>query len=255
MIRLTSLSCSYGKKAKPVLRDVSFTLNKGEIAILLGPNGAGKSTLLQAVLGNIKFYEGDILIDGKNIKELSARQRAKLIAYVPQSFHFAPSSVYDAILLGRIPYFAFAPSQEDHAYVNQIIQEMGLETLASRNVTELSGGEKQKVAIARALAQGSEILVLDEPTSNLDLAAQAQIASLIKGLAKRKNLTILMSIHDLNLALNIGKSFIFLKNGFLIGQKQASQIDEDLISSVFDIEAKKIKQDDHEYFIFGGHGS
>ena len=151
MIRLTSLSCCYGKKAKPVLHDVSFALNKGEIAILLGPNGAGKSTLLQAVLGNIKFYKGDIIIDGKNIKELSVRERAKLIAYVPQSFHFAPSSVYDAILLGRIPYFTFAPSPEDHAYVHQIIQEMGLETLASRNVTELSGGEKQKVAIAEIL--------------------------------------------------------------------------------------------------------
>lgn len=254
MIQVKNLSTRYARNAPEVLHDVSFGLGEGEIGILLGPNGSGKSTLIQCLLGQMKRAEGEILIGGKPVMEMRTSDRARLLAYVPQTPSFAPSTVYDAVMLGRLPYFAFAPTKEDQDIVETVLAEMSLEHLATRNVLELSGGERQRVAIARALAQQSRILLFDEPTSNLDISAETTIAEMVKALAKKKGLTVLLSMHDINLALGIGDRFLFLKDGRLVSDGDADSVNEKTIESVFGIHAKRVYVEDKTLFIYGGNG-
>lgn len=252
MIDVSHLSTRYSKSSPEVLHDVSFSLKEGEITVLLGPNGAGKSTLIQCILGQMKRREGAIILNGKPIEETKHIERARLMAYVPQSPSFAPATVYDAVMLGRIPYFAFAPTKEDHDIVEEALHEMSLDDLATRNVAELSGGEKQRVAIARALAQKSRILLFDEPTSNLDISAETLIAEMVKGLAKKKGLTVLLSMHDLNLALSVGDRFLFLKDGKIISDGDRDSVTEKTVESVFGVKCERVQINEKTIFVYGG---
>lgn len=252
MIELRHLSSSYGKRRDDVLHDVSFTLSKGQIGIVLGPNGAGKSTLLKSVVGLLQPISGEIDIEGKPLSEYKARERAQKIAYVPQSISFAPATVFATVMLGRLPYFSFSPSKEDERIVTETLEEMGLAGFAERNVLELSGGEKQKVAIARALAQQTDIIVFDEPTSNLDITNEAAIVSAVSELAKEKGKTVLFSIHDLNLALTAGDHFLFLNEGKVVSEGDASIFTEETVEKTFGIHATKLMTQEGTYFIYGG---
>ena len=252
MIEVSHLSTAYTKKSPEVLHDVSFTMNEGEITVLLGPNGAGKSTLIQCLLGQMKRAQGEIRFKGKPLAGMKSAERARSFAYVPQSPRFAPATVYDAVMLGRLPYFAFAPTKEDQDVVEEVLSDMSLADLAMRNVMELSGGEKQRVAIARALAQRSEALLFDEPTSNLDIAAETMIAGMVKTLAKEKGLTVLLSMHDINLALSVGDRFLFLKEGRAVSFGDKESVTEKVIANVFGIQAKSLQIDKQKLFIFGG---
>lgn len=251
MIELRNVSASYRKKGPKVIRDISFTLEQGKVGVLLGPNGAGKSTLIRCVLGLLR-YEGEILLDGTPCSSMSVHERSKKIAYVPQSLSFAPATVYDAVMVGRLPHFGLTPSEEDKLAVMKAIIDMGLEGVAMRNVLELSGGERQKVAIARALAQEANILILDEPTSNLDIAAETNISKMVKFLAKERGFTVLLSMHDLNLALSIGDRFLFLKEGTLYGSGGIEAVDEETIANVFGIQAKRVHIENREFILYGG---
>ena len=252
MINISHLSVAYRRKDAPVLKDINLDVKPGEIVILLGPNGAGKSTLLQSVLGNLKPQQGEITIANTPNAKLKTSERARLLAYVPQHFSFAPSSVYDAIMVGRIPYFGFSPREEDHKIVRDVIQEMSLEELALRNVLELSGGERQRVAIARAIAQQTKILILDEPTSNLDISAETKASAMVATMAKEKGLTVLMSMHDINLALTLGDRFAFLRDGKLIACLKREEVGTGIIADVFGIKVKAIPNNGHDYFIYEG---
>ncbi|MBO6284984.1 MAG: ABC transporter ATP-binding protein [Bacilli bacterium] len=252
MITCTHLSTHYGKNTPDVLQDLSFHLEKGKVGVLLGSNGAGKSTLLKCVLGELR-YQGEILVDGQNLKELKPKQRAALIAYVPQNLSFAPSSVFDAVMVGRIPHFAFAPSKEDEEIVWSTLGDLGMEELALRNVLELSGGERQKVAIARAMVQQAKVLIFDEPTSNLDIAAEHAVVEMVESIAKEKGLTVLLSMHDLNLALEVGDTFAFLKDGRIIAQGDEDIVNEKTIAEAFGIIARRVSVDNKGFIVYGGH--
>lgn len=251
MIRVQGVSTRYGKKNPEVLKRVDFELPEGCIGVLLGPNGSGKSTMLQCLLGLMK-YEGEIFRDGVSLKGLSSRERAKKIAYVPQTLSFAPSSVYDAVMIGRIPHFGLTPGDKDIEMVRETLDELGLSDLAARNVLELSGGERQKVAIARALVQEAKILVFDEPTSNLDIAAEEAILSLVHKLCKEKGLTVLLTMHDLNLALQVGERFILLKGGEVIASGDDSIVNEDNIASAFGVHVERVHVNGKNFIIHGG---
>jgi len=252
MIAFDHLSTRYSKKSPEVLHDVSFALEKGQIGILLGPNGAGKSTLIHCVLGTMKRYEGNVIIDGVNGRELSVSERAKKIAFVPQNPSFSPSFVYDCVLLGRLPHFRITPSEHDHQVVEEVLEEMNLSDLAFRNVLELSGGERQRVAIARALAQQADILLLDEPTSNLDVSAELMIRSTLQELANKKGLTMLIAVHDLNLALSLGNRFALLKEGKLIGFGGEETLSSERIEETYGVCPQFIESDGHRYVVFKG---
>ena len=251
MIRLEHVTASYSRKGPKVLDNVSFELKEGNVGVLLGPNGSGKSTLLKCVLGLLK-YEGEIYFDEKAASQMASSECSKLIAYVPQDLAFAPSTVFDAVMLGRLPYFGLAPSEEDRFIVLKTLDEMGLAELVLRNVMELSGGERQKVALARALAQETKILVLDEPTSNLDIAAEVNIVKMVKNLAKERGFTVLLSMHDLNLALSIGDEFAFLKQGQIRAYGGPMTMNEDTIASVFGIHAKRVHIEERDFIVYGG---
>lgn len=251
MIEVKNLTFSYSKRGPEVLSDVSFGLPSGNIGVLLGPNGVGKSTLFRCVLGLAKPQGGTVCIDGKDIYAMKARERAAHIAYVPQKVSFAPLSVYDAVMVGRLPYFSIAPKRKDHEAVCECLEEFGLTPLMNRNVLELSGGEQQIVAIARAYAQGASVLVFDEPTSNLDIANRALVLKQIKRLAE-KGLTVLLSMHEINDALEIGDRFYFVKDKGLFAQGDASVFTSETLSSVFGVRGEIHLVNDKRIFVLGG---
>ena len=181
------------------------------------------------------------------------RERARRIAYVPQDIHFGALSVFDSILMGRISYFGLKAGPEDYEAVEKIVREMGLEAFAQRNVEELSGGERQKVAIARAMAQEPKLMVFDEPTGNLDIANEQLIMSEAKKLAREKHIGILSSLHDLNQALFFGDRFFFLKDGVVKYAGGPECINEAVIRDVFDVDVR-IAQLDGQKIILGGYG-
>ncbi|MBR4777147.1 MAG: ABC transporter ATP-binding protein [Lachnospiraceae bacterium] len=242
-LEIKDLSFRYFKRGPLVLDKVSFSLNKGEIGVILGKNGSGKTTLFKNVLGLVKPTGGSISFNGKDLSKVSRRERAGYIAYVPQNVEFGALSVFDTVLMGRMPYFGLISGKEDEKKTFKVLEEMGLTDLASRNVTELSGGERQKVAIARAFTQEPELMVFDEPTGNLDIANEQLILNEAKRIATDKGIGILTSLHDLNHALAVGDKFFFLKNGKLLYTGGKDIISKELIKEVFDAEVSII---DHE---------
>ena len=213
MLNIENLTFRYDRSGLAVLNGASLQLEQGEIGILLGKNGSGKTTLFKNLLGINKPSGGKIRFDGQNLLKMPRRERARRIAYVPQDIQFGALTVFDSILMGRVSYFGLKASHEDYVAVEKIIRDMGLESFAQRNVDELSGGERQKIAIARAMAQEPKLMVFDEPTGNLDISNEHLIFREAKKLAREKNISILSSLHDLNQALAFGDKFFFLKNG------------------------------------------
>jgi iron complex transport system ATP-binding protein len=187
--------------SKEVLKSVSLDLGKGEVMSLVGPNGSGKTTLLKCINKILKPQKGQILIDSNNIGQINLKAMAKILGYVPQSAATSfPLTVFDMVMLGRKPHVDWGIGLKDKEIVFNIINMMDLGELTFRLFNELSGGEKQKVLMARALAQEPGILLLDEPTSNLDLKHQMEVMSLVVEMVKQKELSAVMAIHDLNLA-------------------------------------------------------
>ena len=218
MLKIDSLSVAYGDKV--VLRDVSFEVGPGEILALIGPNGAGKSTLIRAVTGVVPVKSGRVSVDGQNLVGLSPAQRAKILAVVPQARQLGGAfSVEQAVMMGRTPYLNWLgqESESDKAAVRSALEQTCLETFADRPIAKLSGGEQQRVLLARALAQSTPVLLLDEPTNHLDLQHQTNLLSIVKRLADEKNLAVVMAMHDLNLVSFFADRVALLVDGELKG--------------------------------------
>ena len=251
MLELENVVFRYSRRAEPVLRGVSLTLNDGEIGILLGKNGAGKTTLFQCILGLAAPESGSIRFDGEDLLKMPRRERAKLVAYVPQHIHVGALSVFDSILLGRLSRFGMQPGREDFEATERILAEMQLEPLAGRNAEELSGGEKQKIAIARALVQEPRLLIFDEPTGNLDIANEELIIDEAKKAARQRGVAILSSLHDLNQALCLGDKFFLLRDGAVRYAGDESVLTSEVIGDIFDIQSRIITVDGKK-IILGG---
>ena len=175
MLNVENVTFRYSRFSRPVLNGVNLRLEPGEIGILLGKNGSGKTTLFKNILGIHKPDGGRILFEGEDLLNMSRRERARRIAYVPQDIHFGALTVFDSIMLGRISYFGLKSGDNDYKAVEKILIDMHLEEFAFRMVDELSGGERQKIAIARAMAQVPKLMIFDEPTGNLDIANEQLI--------------------------------------------------------------------------------
>lgn len=251
MLELEHLHFSYTRRGKEVLRDLSLTLPEGEVGILLGKNGCGKTTLFKCLLGLEKPTGGTVSFAGQELTRLSPRERARLVAYVPQHIHFGNLSVYDSVLMGRISYFGAKAGAADREAVDRILEEMGLEDFAERSAEELSGGEKQKIAIARALAQEPRLLIFDEPTGNLDMANEHLIIREARRLAETRGITILSSLHDLNQALQMGDRFFLMRDGQIRYTGGSEVISPETIHEILDSDIRILNLDG-EKIVIGG---
>ncbi|NLZ38587.1 MAG: ABC transporter ATP-binding protein [Firmicutes bacterium] len=211
MIQVQELFFSY-RNGEPVLQDINFSVAKGQCTAVLGNNGAGKSTLIKCLNRILQPQEGIVYVNGENILQLKRNDVAKSLAYVAQHNEGVRFTVFDTVLLGRKPYIKFEPTDEDFRLVESVIKRMKLEDFALRYIDELSGGELQKVMLARALAQQPQVLLLDEPTSNLDLRNQYEVLEIVREIAKTEQISVVLIIHDLNLALRYCDKFLLLKN-------------------------------------------
>ena len=251
MLNVENLTFRYSKFARPVLNGASLQLKAGEIGILLGKNGSGKTTLFKNILGINKPGSGKILFEGEDLLKMSRKERARRIAYVPQDIRFGALTVFDSIMLGRISYFGMKSGDEDYKAVEKILMDMHLEGFAFRMVDELSGGERQKIAIARAMAQEPKLMVFDEPTGNLDIANEQLIIEEARKLAKEKNIAILSSLHDLNQALAFGDKFFFLKNGVVKYAGGREIITPEVVKDTFDVDVR-IREIDGQTVVLNG---
>lgn len=238
MLKVENLHFSYGGHGNPVLKGVSLELKQGQVGILLGKNGCGKTTLFKNVLGIEKPQGGRIFFDGENLLKMKRRERARRIAYVPQHIHFGDLSVFDSVLMGRVSYFGMKAGREDYEAVEKILKDMQLSEFANRSAEELSGGEKQKIAIARAMAQEPKLMIFDEPTGNLDIANEHLIIEEAKKLAREKNIGILSSLHDLNQSLSFGDRFFFMKDGVVKYAGGKEIVTEEIIREIFDVDVQ-----------------
>ncbi len=253
MLKCENLTFRYGRLSNPVLRGASLELKQGEIGILLGKNGSGKTTLFKNILGIHTPADGSIRFDGENLLKMPRRERARRIAYVPQDIHFGALSVFDSILMGRVSYFGLKAGREDYRAVEKIVKDMGLEAFAHRNVDELSGGERQKIAIARAMAQEPKLMVFDEPTGNLDIANEQLIMEEARKLSREKNISILSSLHDLNQALAFGDKFFLLKNGVVKYSGGREIITPEVVKDIFDIDVRILEIDGRTVVLSGSN--
>ncbi len=251
MLTIENLSFRYGKRTPQILKGVYMELQAGEIGILLGKNGSGKTTLFKNILGILSPTAGSIHMDGRNLRKMSRKERARQIAYVPQDIQFGALTVFDSVLMGRVSYFGVKAGPADYKAVEKILADMHLESYAMRNVEQLSGGERQKVAIARAMAQEPKLMVFDEPTGNLDIANEQLIIEEAKKLAREKNIAILSSLHDLNQALEFGDKFFFLRDGVIDYQGNKDAVSKNAIKNTFDIDVR-IVEIDNQKIIIGG---
>ena len=243
MLKVENMQFRYNKNGNLVLNGASLELKQGEIGILLGKNGSGKTTLFKNILGIEKPLSGKIQFDGEDLQKMKRRERARRIAYVPQHIHFGDLSVMDSVLMGRVSYFGMKAGKEDYEAVEKILADMQLQSFASRSAEALSGGEKQKIAIARAMAQEPKLMIFDEPTGNLDIANEQLIIEEAKKLAREKNISILSSLHDVNQALAFGDKFFFMKNGVVKYSGGKEIVTEAVIKDIFDIDVKVIEID------------
>jgi iron complex transport system ATP-binding protein len=235
MLKVENISVSYG--ARLALNKVSLELPAGCILGLIGPNGAGKTTLLRALCGVLPLRSGAIRVDGSELTRLSAMQRARLMAVVPQANHLPPAfTAWETVLLGRTPYLNWLGqvSSRDEEAARQAMERTHTIDLAERRIGELSGGEQQRLLLARALAQGAPILLMDEPTTHLDLQYQYSLLEQVKKLAHEDHLAVLVALHDLNLVERYADRVVVLVGGELVAAgKPAEVLTAPLLSQVY----------------------
>ena len=215
MLSIQELSLRYSSEKNPVLERLSLDVMEGEIVVLLGENGAGKSTLLKAIAGINSPYQGDIQWNGRSLLNKSRRERASQIAFVPTHVHYNDLlKVEEFIGFGRYPFTNWLGrlTKEDHRIVQEVIEECDIEHLADKNMHDLSDGERQKVAIARALAQKTDLIILDEPTTHLDIKNTASVLRMLKDQSSNKGKTVLFASHQIERSIAIADK-IWLVDG------------------------------------------
>lgn len=248
-IEVHEVTFHYGKTR--VLEDVNLSVADGEVVGILGPNGAGKSTLLRCIAGILRPSRGRVSVDGRGIVELHPLERSRLIGYVPQvppdSF---PFTLFEAVLLGRRPCMGWSPSERDLAKVSETIALLGLEGLASRPVTELSGGERQRVLLAQALAREPRILLLDEPTANLDLRGQLEVLELVREVVRDRGIAAAVVLHDVNLAARFFDRIVLLHRGKVLAEGEpGSVLTTANVRTLYGVEATSVSVSGRPYIL------
>jgi iron complex transport system ATP-binding protein len=231
ILDVNDLSFSYNSRL--VLRDIRFKVERGEVLAILGPNGVGKTTLLKCMNAILRPSMGTVLVDGQSVLSLDSSEIARLIGYVAQSTEPSRLTAFDAILMGRHPHISWRVSKKDLTTVDAAVKLLGLDHLALRYIDQMSGGELQKVAIARALVQEPRLLLLDEPTSNLDLKNQVEILNLLRRIVRDHGVSAVMTMHDLNKALRYADKYLFLKDGIIFSAGKVGDVTAEMVQAVY----------------------
>lgn len=224
-----------------VLKDVNVTLEQGQFLAILGNNGVGKSTLLKCLNKILKADSGELLLDGENILQMSNHQVSRRIAFVSQTVPNTQMTVHDVVMLGRRPYMKWGFTEKDHQIVHSAMERLNLESLRGRFLNQLSGGERQKVMLARALAQQPKLLLLDEPTSSLDIHNQYQVLEIVRELCHQDGLTAVVVIHDLNLALRFCDRFLLLRQGQVYANGDYRVLTPEALKAVYQIDGRVVE--------------
>lgn len=251
MLKVQNIRAGY-KKGISVLENVGFSLENGRILAVLGPNGSGKTTLLRCINAMIKPWSGEAYVDDIDIFQMNSDEIARCLGYVAQRNEAGRITVFDAVLLGRIPYLRWQTGKENLLKVDCALRQLNLEHIALRYIDELSGGELQKVYIARALVQEPKVLLLDEPTNNLDLKNQIDILNMIRDVAREHQMAVVMTMHDLNMAFRFADNVLFLKQGKVFSSCLPEQINEDIVADVYGVRVDILRHDGEVFVVPNG---
>lgn len=232
--------CFHYKNCPVVLQNVDFQAEDGYFLAILGNNGAGKSTLLKCMNGILKPDAGSLLLDGEDLLTMPHRQVAQRVAFVAQTVASTQMTVHDMVMLGRRPYMGWSFSREDHDIVHAAMARLGLMDMRGRFLNQLSGGERQKVMLARALAQQPRLLLLDEPTSALDIRNQYQVLKIVGELCRTEGLTAVVVIHDLTLALRFCDRFLLMRDGQVYRCGGLEVLDKTALREVYGVDAEPV---------------
>lgn len=247
ILGVENLSFDYGDIK--VLRNISFSLGKHQLTAIMGPNGSGKTTLLRCLNGILEPASGSVSLLDEPISKFSRREVARSISYVAQRNEPGRMTVFDAVLLGRKPHMGLRVSKEDLRLTQAAIHRLGLENLSMRYTDSMSGGEYQKVCIARALVGEPRVMLLDEPTASLDLKNQLATLRLLRTIAHGHDMSVLVTMHDLNTAFRYADRFLFLKGGSIFASVDRAGIDEDIIGEVYGIPVAVEWHQEHPYVL------
>ena len=246
-IQIQKIQFSYN--GTPAIDDINAKINPGDLLALVGPNGSGKSTLIKCINGVLKAQKGVVLVNKTDISDYRTGKLAREMAYVPQrGENNTSSSVFDVILLGRKPYINWKPTSADLEVVAGVIDTLHLNALAMKDFDKLSGGQQQIVHIARALAQQPNVLLLDEPTANLDIKHQIEVMEVLKKLSGEK-ITIIIALHDINMAARYASHIMMLKKGRVFSYGSNETISEENIRNLYDIDVKIIRDGETVFVI------
>jgi iron complex transport system ATP-binding protein len=250
-VRLKVNKIEFAYNSTPVLENISMELDRSEILGIVGPNGTGKSTLIRCIDRILKPQQGTILLDENDITTMNRMEIARKMGYVPQSTtRVFPASVIDTVLMGRRPHLGWKSSEEDMDKVLEILELLGIVEFAMRDFNEISGGQQQKVLIARALAQEADVLLLDEPTSNLDIRHQLEVMEIMTNVVRKNGISAVMAIHDLNLASRYTDRILMMNGGriFAAGEP-ASVLTIENIKRVYGVEVLVKSDGERPYII------
>ncbi len=251
MLRLEHITAGYNKN--PVIKDIDIEFESGKITALIGPNGSGKSTLLKAAVDLCEIYEGAVYLDGKERNVLGNKEFAKYVSYLPQSHSGGSIAVERMVLHGRFPYLSYPRKygKKDYEYCCHAIEKTGISELKGKKLDELSGGQKQKVYIAMALAGEAQVFLFDEPTTYLDVGYQLELLDIMVQL-REQGKTVIVVLHDIDYAMGIADKLAVMEQGkLLLSDTPVNVYESDVISRVFQVKAKKLSDEEgkmHFYF-------
>jgi iron complex transport system ATP-binding protein len=238
--------CYHYRGYADTLQDICFQMGSGEFLAILGNNGVGKSTLLKCFNHILLADSGRVLLDGEDLLSISTPDIAKRVAFVSQNIPNTQMTVHDAVMLGRRPYMRWGFTKNDHSIVHKVMERLNLSgDIQGRFLNQLSGGERQKVMLARALAQQPSVLLLDEPTSSLDIRNQYQVLRIVRDICHDDGISAIMVIHDLNLALRFCDRFLLMRQGQVYKYGDLSILDSLALKEVYDVNGNVVE--------IGGH--
>lgn len=240
MLNIENLSYHY-KGGPSVLENISFQVGDGSFLAILGNNGVGKSTLLKCFNKILTPDSGSVRLDGEELLKLPARELARKVAFVAQTVPSTQMTVHDMVMLGRKPYMQWSFTERDHKIVHEAMDRLEISHLRGRFLSQLSGGERQKVMLARALAQQPKVLLLDEPTSSLDIQNQYQVLEIVREICKKDGITAIVVIHDLNLALQFCDRFVLMRQGRVYRSGGREILDRQALMDVYKISAQPME--------------